>query len=343
MKREKWIDYTKAFACVLVVLGHLLQGLNKAHIAWNQEFYQYIDTFIYIFHMPLFMCISGYLYKKTVKINTIKEYISFVKKKLINLGIPYVLFYLLHIGINMIFAKSVNNPMGVQEILRIFTQPIAPFWFLYALFFIFLLIPLVEKVAKGNSKKVFLFLGILHIIAIFFKFNIYAIDIVMQFAVYFYLGALLYKKGIKEYSNIQYTITIVGYSILAVFYCYLEINSSISTIYLQIIKMILAILGTYVSLIIFKKIENKLENNLVYNAISKYNFQIYLLHTIFIAGTRIVLIKVFISNFYIQLILGLVAGILGPIIFAKIVEKFKYVNIIFFPTSTIKNLKEVEK
>ena len=66
--REVWIDYTKMFACILVVLGHLLQGLNKANIEWNENLYSYINTFIYIFHMPLFMCLSGYLYKKYTKI-----------------------------------------------------------------------------------------------------------------------------------------------------------------------------------------------------------------------------------------------------------------------------------
>ena len=37
--RELWIDYTKMFACILVVIGHLLQGLNKANIQWNENLY----------------------------------------------------------------------------------------------------------------------------------------------------------------------------------------------------------------------------------------------------------------------------------------------------------------
>ena len=33
--REKWVDDLKAYTCILVVIGHLLQGLNTAEISWN--------------------------------------------------------------------------------------------------------------------------------------------------------------------------------------------------------------------------------------------------------------------------------------------------------------------
>lgn len=112
-----------------MVLGHLLQGLDKANIEWNKSLYYYIDKFIYIFHMPLFMCLSGYIYGKYTKLTSKKEYFLFLKKKLINLGIPYLTFYLLYVLVNMVFSSSVNSQKGIQDILNIFTNPIAPFWF----------------------------------------------------------------------------------------------------------------------------------------------------------------------------------------------------------------------
>ena len=53
-QRINWIDWSKVFAIYLVVLGHLVQrtGIEL-----------YIFYFIYLFHMPFFFFISGYLFK----------------------------------------------------------------------------------------------------------------------------------------------------------------------------------------------------------------------------------------------------------------------------------------
>ena len=82
--RIEWIDYTKAFACFLVVLGHLLQSLMKAGIDNNVDVTIVINSVIYLFHMPLFMCLSGYLYSLKDNKFTTKEYFKFIGKKAVN-------------------------------------------------------------------------------------------------------------------------------------------------------------------------------------------------------------------------------------------------------------------
>lgn len=49
----KW-DLIKAFAIFLVILGHCIQKMDPS---WQQNL---VQRFIYSFHMPLFMFISGY-------------------------------------------------------------------------------------------------------------------------------------------------------------------------------------------------------------------------------------------------------------------------------------------
>ena len=61
-KRIEWVDYVKAFACFLVILGHLIQSLQKSGIDNHQNITDFINWFIYLFHMPLFMCMSGFLF-----------------------------------------------------------------------------------------------------------------------------------------------------------------------------------------------------------------------------------------------------------------------------------------
>ena len=340
-KREKWIDYTKLFACVLVVVGHLLQGLNKANIQWNSDLYEYIDNFIYIFHMPLFMCLSGYLYAKLTKISNIKEYELFIKKKFINFSIPYVVFYVAYVVINMIFSSSVNSQNGMQSILNILTNPMPPFWFLYALFLIFVLVPIVEKICKRNTCVVFAVFVLLHLLEIFVSTPIYAINIVCQYGVYFYLGKVVLENIKKINLDIKMVmVNIVVFTILGLIYSYIVKEQILNIKYISMIKFILAIYGTIVSIQFFSLIENKLSYCKIINFICKYTFPIYLMHTMFSASIRIVLLKVGVYNFYIHFILGLTMGMLMPVLVTIILEKIKYGEIILYPLKTIKKIKE---
>ena len=57
--RNLYIDLIKGIAIITVIIGHLIQYTSVG----NFNFYEnYIYKFIYSFHMPLFMLISGYLF-----------------------------------------------------------------------------------------------------------------------------------------------------------------------------------------------------------------------------------------------------------------------------------------
>ena len=54
IQRINWIDWSKVFAIYLVALGHLLG---------NTGMEGYLHNCIYLFHMPFFFFVSGYLLK----------------------------------------------------------------------------------------------------------------------------------------------------------------------------------------------------------------------------------------------------------------------------------------
>ena len=73
MKKERnlYIDVLKAFSILLVVLGHCIQyGAGKEYTADGAFFANPVFLFIYSFHMPLFMLISGYLFAFSCKNKT---------------------------------------------------------------------------------------------------------------------------------------------------------------------------------------------------------------------------------------------------------------------------------
>lgn len=61
MQRIVYIDYLKAFAIFLVILGHTIQ-----QIAAHDALFSRLFAIIYSFHMPLFMAISGYFLQRVL-------------------------------------------------------------------------------------------------------------------------------------------------------------------------------------------------------------------------------------------------------------------------------------
>ena len=143
--REKWIDDVKVIACILVVLGHFFQSMTKANILPASDLYKWFNTTIYYFHVPLFFICSGYLYQKYSKVNSAGSWCKNVAKKALALGVPYATFTTATWVLKKIFSSSVNDQIGgLGDTLLL--HPTAPYWYLYALFFIFLVTPTFSSV-----------------------------------------------------------------------------------------------------------------------------------------------------------------------------------------------------
>ena len=139
-KREVWVDDVKVIACILVVLGHFFQSMTKAGIVPAGNLYEWFNTTIYYFHVPLFFICSGYLYQKYSKVDSLKSWKKNVLKKALALGIPYVTFTTATWVLKKVFSSNVNDQIGgLGDTLLL--HPTAPYWYLYALFFIFLVTP----------------------------------------------------------------------------------------------------------------------------------------------------------------------------------------------------------
>lgn len=107
-----FIDNIKVVLIFLVVFGHLIERYIE-----SSNILMAIYMFIYIFHMPLFIYISGYLSK-----NLNKNKKVFLK----NLLIPYILLNIVWYTLVYIYTGQVNLPI---------IYPGWTLWFLLSLFF----------------------------------------------------------------------------------------------------------------------------------------------------------------------------------------------------------------
>ena len=118
-ERLNSIDCVKGVAILLVVLGHAVQLLKGSEAANHDRLFNYI----YSFHMPLFMFISGYL--------SYKQLISFsdVRKRAYQL-LPPFFFFPLFVGLAFKGTVCVNTFKHLIE------RPDSGLWFFYVLFMI---------------------------------------------------------------------------------------------------------------------------------------------------------------------------------------------------------------
>ena len=192
----------------------------------------------------------------------------------------------------MISSAEVNSRWGLSEIYNILIKPIAPFWFLYCLILIFMIVPLIELLIK-NRKIILLLLFLLKLISCLNILNVYAIQVFCENGLYFYLDAInlnyikkIQNKDLKKYAKPIF-ITLMIYILSTIYYYNCTLKYKIN---FEFVKILFAIIAIIMHIFITKYVEKFSKKRSWINMIYKYSFQIYLLHTIFSANIRIILL-----------------------------------------------------
>ena len=106
------------------------------------------------------------------------------------------------------------------------------------------------------------------------------------------------------------------------------------------VKEIMILFGIYSSIMFISMLQCCKPVARFLDFVNKYSFQIYLLHTIFTAGIRIILLRLNITQWWIHILLGTAIGLAVSVLAAVIAKKVKCLNFFFFPSKayTLKNL-----
>lgn len=134
--------------------------------------------------------------------------------------------------------------------------------------------------------------------------------------------------------KINLIISLIVYIVIAVLiYIFNDnINSTIN----GLIKIILALGGIFILIDIFKEVKK----SFLLDTFKNYTFQIFLMHTIFAAGIRLLMYKIGIENYAIHIIIGLLFSIYIPVLVSIISNKLKFTNFFFCPLRTIEEYKK---
>jgi fucose 4-O-acetylase-like acetyltransferase len=143
--RDVTLDIIKGIAIFLVVVGHSIQLGNGLDYLKSGAFYNDpLFKFIYSFHMPLFMLISGFLFGSSLERHSTK---ALLISRVTRLLIPMFAWTALTIAVRFIHHQELNFLTGVHLfILQFFTK----LWFLWAIFWCSLIVMMVHRVFKDS-------------------------------------------------------------------------------------------------------------------------------------------------------------------------------------------------
>ncbi len=140
MEKKKWypeVDCLKGIAIFLVVLGHgvILYPVNLHNVAYTSRIYEWVESV----HMPLFYLVSGF---------TFSFGRGYFGKKVRRILIPYLVFCSLDLAARLLFPALVNREKSLGESLYDIVFGGGGYWFIYVLFLLYVLAPLLKLILE---------------------------------------------------------------------------------------------------------------------------------------------------------------------------------------------------
>jgi peptidoglycan/LPS O-acetylase OafA/YrhL len=323
--RLEEIDIMRGMAIFLVVLGHIVAHHDFPR---GNAWYWNLDYWIYHFHMPLFMYLSGltfFLFTKPIA--NLRGYFRFLAQRAVRL-----LPALFSLGIIVIVAKyafsgwlHVDNPVSNfwGDLLKLLYDPLGgalvSVWFVYTLFVIFVVVVPLLLPTKWNPYAVLIVGALLHFVPLP---DYFCLSRVGEYLFMFGLGCIV----APHYQKIADTAVRYLPAFLVVFI----VVSATSFIFMDewsedLKKMSLSL----ASLPVAHGIANKTRGApaRLFVMLGVCSFIIYLLNTVFIGITKALLLKFHSWDggaFLFFLPTLLFAGIIGPVILkVKFFKKYR--------------------
>ncbi len=331
--REKWVDGIKGIAITLVVVHHVFDGLYSSGICTNEILEVGVKCF-QMFHMPLFMMVSGYLYALSyVKDN--KVLLNKTLRQLINLSVIYVMYSILRFSVRKLFPTMTNHALKPDKIIGILIYSIDELWYLYSLIVIYVVISIIFLL---DVKKLFFLLVLVGTVySVFFLRSGPTILRTIQYCPYFILG-MYYEFGLQSIKNrFKPTILVIEIcvSIFAMIFKIGILESGWKANLISVIVSYLmcdALFGICYYLYgskSFCKIGDYFKN--LFCVFGENSLVIYLFHIYCTAGLRPV-IRMTGMNSLLAIVLLIIAGLIVPLLIKRVSVILKIDKLLFKPT-----------
>ncbi len=319
-ERLSSLDIAKGLGILLVVFGHTISPVMEGN-----SFIEWIYRVIYIFHMPLFFFVSGYVATKLVT----KPYpkATLLKERTIRLVIPYLTWAVIYLPMKVIMSEHVRFSSEYKWYsFFLGNNPDGQLWFLYVLFVISVFIILFV------NQKNLTFFTIVFVIASFvaplIPYSIGFTSITLSFSLYqvgfFFVGTLVGLKYDFKKATSNLLVFIVSLFVLVAYSIILFIKKN----ELWFLQAITAFCCIYICMYL----SNILDKTIVQKPLAflgKKSMEIYVLHGPLLVAGRIILPK-FISCTELYILVLSISSIVASILISILINKIKIGRLLLF-------------
>lgn len=270
--RDESFDFIKGFLIFLVVWGHVIQYFYNGNFLESS-----IYIWIYSFHMPLFILISGYFALGTINKST-KECIHTRMQRLL---VPAIIWTI--IRFIAIEQYNISEKGLIQSIYSSFRG----IWFLYCLFALYVTANVIWK-----SRYKYYWATALLVIG-YSTYQYQPVDILKHFQLIrqwplFVIG-IIYAEH-KSSLSVNYKYIILLISIIAISYCYWLYNAVFEHKYLfseqtYLCRGIILIIASILFYAILKFAYSKISSfhiAKIFSTLGKYTLGIYMTNSLII-------------------------------------------------------------
>ena len=340
-KKNLSIEALRGIAIILVVIGHVIGsesdgGMKVADDSFLRHFY---FTFQFL-RMPLFTVISGWVYALAPVDR--QHLTQFIIKKIRRIILPLIcvggLYYIVQS-----LTPNTNKSYALSQIWRILIFPYTFYWYLYALFLVFMVVSVFDVNKWANKVSTWLVIVIVSLVLLVIRDrfipnsipNIFGFKNAMYLLPFFMIGV-----GIKRFSSLfknKYlmfsvaTMLIIGL-ILQQLVWYKVLDYQFSAY--SGLGLLIGITGVITLLHI-----NFKSKRMVW--LGNFAYTIFLFHSFGTSGGRIILNAVGIHNTAIVFLVSLFLGLFLPIVAEKIFDRYGVTRLLFlgrpFSTKKIKS------
>lgn len=327
-ERVKWLDTAKGVGIILVILGHAV----TTAIREDSKAAMLLYNFIYFFHMPFLLYLSGYGYRLSKERYLKLEFKDFVKKRAKALLIPYVTYsllvylfftlcnYLPYVGRVLWKAGYGVIPVTkwLHDLVRGDNFYSIHLWYIYALFFMTTLSFLLHKLF--HNTQVFLVAALLLLI-LTQLYNLEFLGAFCKLMFYYIWFALGVNFDLRNVSKLQAIIAfMISLAYIIVRFIYLDPNIDLSlrwdiTILNIILKIGFVIAAVKISFLLTGKVEH------VFHFFGENSFGIYLFHQPFFGSCLGTFLYGFLNMpILLVLIIVVTLSIICPVIIIRIMR-----------------------
>ena len=313
--RDISIDTIRGLACIFLVGYHVIGNNPSNGLHIESGFLREINDLLETVRMPLFTFLSGMVYAyRPLSGNWPK----FLKGKARRLLIPMIVVGTLF-AIIQALVPGTNNKIDNWWLLHIY--PVQHFWFVEALFWVFvLIIPLELNRLLNNRLVTVLTIAAFLALAVGQPYTkLLAFKGFIYLTPFFLFGMSMVRFKIPPLPVLPSLIGFIG--IMAAIYFLTD-----GVYGRSLLGCVIGMLSCYFLLGL------KLRVTLLAR-IGIYSYSIYIFHVFFTAATRIIANKLFSVPDAINFLIGLLFGIMGPIAVYLVAKQFPLWQLLFLGES----------